>query len=473
MCEDLPVPMKASLRRLVIPASLAALLAGGAAGGMLLAAGAPPKPSHPQAASRTTTTTSHPSTTTTTDPPPAWRVAWGSGMAWGNGVASNVTVRELATVGVGGGAVRVRISNLFGNAPMVIGAATVGLSAGGSSIVAGTLAPLAFGGAPTTTVAPGQFVYSDPVTMTVQDLQTLAVSVYVSDSDLVTLHPCCALQGDVSFFTPNGGGNLTSSLTGAGLSVASKYPRWVDAVDVLQTAGQGSIVVVGDSITDGYNTTLRWTDVLQRRIDTLPPSEQRGVVNEGITANALTSLPDDDSAKGGGPSGISRLARDALDQPGVSELVLFLGTNDLWFGQSAQVLIQGYQQAIALAHQAGVRIIGVTLLPRMSGGPASEFEYWSPADQAAMQQVNSWILTSGAFDGVINLAATIGDVYDGACSPTTMFLPYDSGDNLHPNAAGQTAMGNAVDPTVLGLPPIPQVPPLVNVTPTPGCNATG
>ena len=205
----------------------------------------------------------------------------------------------------------------------------------------------------------GQVSYSDPVSMDVSDVQTLAISIYVRGRELVTVHPCCTKI--VSYFTPNGGGNLTESVSGVGLSEPSPWERWVDAVDVLQTTGEGSIVVVGDSITDGYHTALRWTDVLQKRIDMLPPSEQRAVVNEGITANALTSVVRTDDLIGGGPSGVSRLARDALTQSGVSEVVLFLGTNDLWFGATADQVIAGYEQAIAVAHGAGVRIVAITL----------------------------------------------------------------------------------------------------------------
>jgi len=407
--------------------------------------------------------TTSPAITTTTAVPPVWRVAWGSAMAWGNGEASNVTVRDLATVGIGGKAVRIRISNVFGNEPLVIGAASVGLAAVGAAVVPGTLHALAFGGAPGTTVSVGQVSYSDAVNMDVSDMQTLAISIYVRGRVLVTVHPCCTKI--VSYFTPNGGGNLTGSVSGVGLSEPSPWERWVDAIDVLQTTGAGSIVVVGDSITDGYRTALRWTDVLQKRIDSLPPSEQRAVVNEGITANALTTVVRTDDLTGGGPSGVSRLVRDALSQNGVSEVVLFLGTNDLWFGATADQVIAGYEQAIAAAHGAGIRIVAVTLLPRGT----SQGERWTPLQQSYLQQVNRWILTSSAFDAVLNLSTTVSDVYDGACVPTAMFPLYDSGDHLHPDPQGQTAMADAVDAPALNLPPLPEVPPLVTVTPTPGC----
>ena len=416
------------------------------------------------AAPRTSGTASpHPGAVPAAHPKPAWQVAWGSAMAWGYGVASDATVRELVTPGVGGEAVRVRISNAFGDRPLVVGAATVGDSLGGAAVMAGTLRPLSFGGHLGVTVPAGQYAYSDPVALKVSAGQTLAVSLWENGTDLVSVHPCCSGTAPVSYFTPNGGGNLTASPDGQGLTVASQWPRWVDALDVLRS-GPGSIVVLGDSITDGYNTTTNWVRVLQGRVDKLPPAEQRAVVNEGITANALTSYVPTDSTTGGGPSGLSRLAPDALDQAGVSEVVVFLGTNDLWFGATASQLIAGYRQLIAQARRAGVRVVGVTLLPRSAGHWP-----WSALKQEELERVDRWILTSKAFQGVIDLAPVVADVYNGACEPWVMFPPYDSGDHLHPDAAGQVAMANAVNPAVLGLPPLPDAPALVAVTPTHGC----
>jgi lysophospholipase L1-like esterase len=330
----------------------------------------------------------------------------------------------------------------------------------------GTLHQLLFSGKRGVTVPVGGLVYSDPVTMAVKDMQVLAVSLFVRDADLVTEHPCCTKIA--SYFTSNGGGNLTGSRNGVGLTMSSPWERWVDAVDVRQATGRGSIVVIGDSITDGFNATVRWTHVLQQRIDTLPASEQRAVVNEGITANALTSVVHTDSATGGGPSGLSRLGQDAIDQAGVSEVVLFLGTNDLWFGATSEQLIAGYQEAISAVRKRGLRIVAVTLLPRSS----SREEQWTAFQQAQLERVNRWILTSGAFGGVLNLAAATADIYNGACDPDRLSPVYDSGDHLHPNAAGQVAMADAIDPAVLGSPPLPREPQLAKVAPTPGCAFT-
>lgn len=89
-----------------------------------------------------------------------------------------------------------------------------------------------------------------------------------------------------------------------------------------------------------------------------------------------------------------------------------------------------------------------------------------------LEQVNNWIRTSRAFDGVLDLAKAVGNVYNGACAPNTMFAPYDSGDHLHPDAAGQIAMANAVDPSTLDLPKLPLLPPLVSVSLTADCRVS-
>ncbi len=389
-------------------------------------------------------------------------------MAWAQPgvVASDATVRDLAKLPVAGTAVKVRISNQFGDAPLQIGAASVAVSVGGANIVGATLRGLTFNHAASTVIPAGQVRYSDAVPFPVHAGQTLAVSLYVRAPDLVTVHPWGTFP--VSFATASGGGNQVDASTGGAFPYASDFPRLLDAVDLLEPQGQGSIVVIGDSITDGYNATARWTDLLQKRIDQLPAAQRPAVVNEGITANALSSLPGDDSHTGGGPAGLARLSVDALSQPGVSYVVLFLGTNDLFFGDSASHIISAMRRAIAEAHHAGIKIIGTTLLPRQGSERWDPLQY--PTHQPYLDQINRWILTSQAFDGVLNLAAAVADVYNGACDRLAMFPPYDAGDHLHPNDAGQTVMANAVDTRIFGLGPAPALPAPVAVKPTGGCH---
>ena len=104
-----------------------------------------------------------------------------------------------------------------------------------------------------------------------------------------------------------------------------------------------------------------------------------------------------------------------------------------------QDLINGYRNLIQQAHAAGVRIIGGTLLPDKGAG------YYSDSAEAIRQAVNTWIRTSGAFDGVVDFEKAVADPAEpGALSPA-----FDSGDHLHPNEAGMQALANAVDLSLL------------------------
>lgn len=55
--------------------------------------------------------------------------------------------------------------------------------------------------------------------------------------------------------------------------------------------------------------------------------------------------------------------------------------------------------------------------------------------------LQSFVRTSGAFDGVIDFDRALQD----PANPLQMLAAYDSGDHLHPNDAGYQAMANAVN----------------------------
>lgn len=390
---------------------------------------------------------------------PVWRAAWGLPMAWGYGVATNVTVRQLVDPSIGGDELRVRLSNAFGTNPVFFAGASVGVQATGAALVAGSDTPLTFGGAPGVTVSAGQVTYSDPVAFDVEAGVTLTVSVYVPGSALASVNPCCSPKVN-SYYTANNAGNHLADLAGAAFR-ANDWGEWVDAVDVAGSPAPGVVVALGDSITEGFRSaSLNWPEALVERLALLPSTERPGLINEGITANTLTTTTVSDALKGGGPPALSRLQRDVLSQPGTRTIILAEGTNDLWFGATAEQVIAGMQMVSAVAHQEGIRVVGTTILPR--AGSAN----WTSGMDRFRQQLNTWIRTSGAFDGVADFARVIENAYDGACQPDAFFPPFDSGDHLHPDPAGETAMANAVDTTLLGLPSAPTLTAVVTSTPT-------
>jgi lysophospholipase L1-like esterase len=166
------------------------------------------------------------------------------------------------------------------------------------------------------------------------------------------------------------------------------------------------------------------------------------VIDEGIGGNRVLN-----DAPCCGVNAVARFVPDALAHAGVKAVILLEGVNDIGFSQSigwltaphsnvsAAQIIAGYAQMIAQAHAAGVEIIGATLTPFHGA------RYWTSAGEAKRDEVNHWILTSGAFDGVIDFARAVADPNH----PQQLAHRYDSGDHLHPNDAGYRAMAGAID----------------------------
>jgi lysophospholipase L1-like esterase len=428
----------------------------------------------------------------TTSTAPAWQTTWTSPTDLAVGITTNSTTRDIATVAVGGSSLEFTFSNLWSATPTTFNAVTVGVQQSGATVTPGTFVPVTFNNSPSVTIPARSQVTSDPVAMTVHAGESLAISISVSGSATVSVHYCCYGHVD-SYATSNGAGNLTQTSSSPAFNpqLTNWTMRWLSAIAVGGSPAQGTIVAFGDSITDGYGYTnigFSWVNALQSRISQLPASEQMSVVNEGIAGNTLTVFPPNSTYEqtSGGLPGVTRLQNDALALPGVKAVVLLLGTNDIWFGAggvkahpippygTAPSIEAGMRQVIAATHAQGLKIYGITLLPRATSTAADHDlpENWTPGEQAILSAVNTWMLSPGAgFDGVLNLAAVMGNVYNGSCDPATPFAAYFNPDHLHPNAAGQTVMADAIPTTLFNLPEAPQLPLLVNVTPTASCAA--
>jgi lysophospholipase L1-like esterase len=172
-------------------------------------------------------------------------------------------------------------------------------------------------------------------------------------------------------------------------------------------------------------------------------------VDEGISGNRILS----DSACYG-VSAESRFERDALSQPGVKAVILLEGINDIGFSGetdngcyapanatvTAAQIEAGYRVLINAAHARGVKIYAGTLTPFANSNPGYGGNFGTAKGEALREQVNNWILTSGAFNGVINFAKTVQDPYN----PQFLNPVYNSGDSLHPGDVGYEAMADAI-----------------------------
>ncbi|MGF6273012.1 lysophospholipase L1-like esterase [Massilia sp. UYP11] len=379
--------------------------------------------------------------------PHHWVASWGtSQMRFGQaegmpaGLWKDGTVRQVVRLSLGGSQVRVRISNAYGSDMLVVNEASIARAVrpGSSGVVAGSLQALRFNGGAAVRIPAGAEYVSDPVDLAAVSGLDVAVTLHLANAaDQQTGH---ADARTTTFLAP---GRQTAA---ASLEGAQSVTRWHQLADVEVSAAPPAraVVVIGDSITDGYGVTIdannRWTDHLVRRI-ARDGKRQLAVINAGIGGGRLLR-------EGLGPSLVTRFERDVLARNGVSHAIVFIGVNDIGVlrrakedtPQAIEAMLadvkQAHLQMIARAHAKGICVIGATITPFMGS------DYYAPAphNEALRQAVNDWVRTAQAFDGVLDFDGVLRD----PARPSYLAEAYDSGDGLHPSNAGYAALAAAV-----------------------------
>jgi lysophospholipase L1-like esterase len=134
-------------------------------------------------------------------------------------------------------------------------------------------------------------------------------------------------------------------------------------------------------------------------------------------------------------SGTERLDRDVLEQAGVTHVILFMGTNDISKEVSAAQVMAGMQEIIARVKASGLKIIGVTIIPRTR---------WDGTKTAIRHEVNDWIRHQVGFDTVLDFDWVVRD----AANPNVI-NPLFNCDGVHPNPFGYFVMGQSIDLEIL------------------------
>jgi len=384
---------------------------------------------------------------------------------------NNQTLRLIVHTSAAGAKVRVKISNTFGDEPLVIGAVHLACRATGADLIPGSDRTITFSGHPYTTIPARSMLTSDPVALDVPALSDLAISIFLPRSTHATTVHVRAFQ--TNYVSPETGDSSAEVRFPVAKTIAS-WP-FLTGVDVAALPHGAAIVALGSSLTDGVGSTQdanrRWPDVLAERLQKAGGDKaELGVLNEGIIGNRLLSDNQSPRQAGGPPplgavfeqygpalgqAGLARFERDVLVQAGVKYVVIGLGVNDILFPGSfipqservtSQQLIDGYRQIVARAHRQKIRAIGTTIPPfEHAIWPAPFFDrFYSVENEETRQAINIWIRNSGEFDGVIDFDKAVRDPNH----PAQLLPAYDSGDHLHVNDAGNVAQANAIS---LGL----------------------
>ena len=380
-----------------------------------------------------------------------------------------MTVRQFITPHLDGEVLRLRLSNRYAHLPVTLDSVFIADQAqeGSAATVPGTECPLLVDGRSRFTIPAGGSVVTDAIAFPVRAFDSLAISFFAPHAMLQLTRHMDAVE--IPFFSVPGNFSRDSSaapFVSVPISLSNNF-LLLEALEVAAPAQVSTLVAVGDSITDGSGNQAftvtgitgnnpaigrdeRYPDFLARRVaeSGLPIS----IVNKGISGNKLLSAG---TVPQFGPALVERFDYDVLATPGLSHILLMIGTNDLGVGvpASAQAIINGLSELIQRAQAQGVRLILGTIPPAkgaitgqlpMGLNDAIGVLHGTPQAHAARLLINDWIRNQALSDGVVDFYTCLED----PDNPGFLRPEFDSGDNLHPNSAGYAAMADCVD---LGL----------------------
>jgi lysophospholipase L1-like esterase len=195
---------------------------------------------------------------------------------------------------------------------------------------------------------------------------------------------------------------------GAGSATAPSRP---------QTGIVARIAAIGDSTTSGIGIATPWP----ARVEAVKGATYQ-VDNYGVPSTTLSQM-------------LTRY-RTYVKGKGYTRLILLGGTNDLYPASTAAVVWPLMQTIADEALADGLAVTLVTILPRKNSSG------WSAGVQTEHESVNasalSWCTThsQACVDGY--------DVLNDGTDAALLLAANDSGDHLHPNQTGHTALGNAI-----------------------------
>ncbi len=337
------------------------------------------------------------------------------------------TVRQDIRVGSRGEALRLRISNELGDAPLHVEDIRVRLKDGRAAAL-----PVTVDGRRAIDVPVGAALLSDPVVLPVAALQEISVTAYFPQPTRPAVRRTVVRVVD-------------GRQEAVADTVRVSYQQNVFSALMVQREQRPSVIVaLGDSITEGATATRgsfnQWPERLAQRLQQACP-DRFVVLNQGISGNKLLD-------HGRSHSVLSRLDRDVIAVADADQVILFEGINDIRHGGGAQPLpgrsaadmLLGYRQVAARLHAHGIRAHLGTLTP------FGDSERYEPVSAATRTAINQWARSQDTgFDGVVDFDAALRDPKQPESLPADI-----TRDHLHPNDEGYRRMADAINLAALG-----------------------
>lgn len=365
---------------------------------------------------------------------------------WGNAVsvaenrperyAKDITIRYPIHVPFAGEAVRLTFDNYCGTEPIILHKVTV--------FYGGKFYPVLFNGQRMTTVPAGEAVVSDELSVKLCEGEVLQVSFYLADFTLMrsVVFACGPLSEGVY---ANGDQTETLHLD-RNTSRNTHLFYFLSNVSILTESQNRAIVCYGDSI-----TAQDWPDELALRCFQ-EGYHHTAIIRRATSGSRILRQYQCLTYESYGLMGSNRFhhevptdgADTVIIQQGINDIIhpvgekvnVFRPMSDL---PTAEELIEGLKTYISQARSYGYKVYVGTLLPM--GGWRTD----APFRQELRHAYNHFIRTTELIDGCIDFDQAVRDPEN-----PDWFLPkYDSGDHLHPSAAGYRRMAMEIPSELL------------------------
>ena len=432
-----------------------------------------------------------------------WISAWGTAPAEINlnsmstiGIISGeVTARVVINPTASGEKIRIKLSNYYGNNPLVICGMTVAkcvTEKNGevkSQIDINTLKALTFNdGEVGVSVEPGSEIYSDELIFDVKAHEPIAVTVNIEEyQDVNTV----GLAGASTYFTRGEAlrikdfdllpilideaemldiiSRIFETFTGTdkiNLKLAYNFIKFVPAItslEVLADSSAYSVVVIGDStVANDFPEYLAKAVFQQNNIENV------GFIGKGLVGNSLLSEGLGLASFICGESMTTRFYRDVLNEAGVEYVIMKIGANDIIYPVSkdiisqypgikqptSQQIIEGYRQIIKECHDAGIKIV-IASITQWKDNTRDYFDTGSKyirtevqfrKDWQIAQEVNEWLASTDEHDGFVDLTTVSANPLD-----NDALLPEYTLDGMNPSDLCQRLWAHCFPKFLVGV----------------------
>jgi lysophospholipase L1-like esterase len=369
---------------------------------------------------------------------------WAS--VWGNAVsvaenrperyAKDITIRYPIHIPFDGEAVRLTFDNYCGTEPITLSKVTV--------LYDDEFYPVYFSGSRSVTVGAGENAQSDALTLAVKTGEKMQVSFYLAD--FTQMRSVVFTCGPLSEGLYANGDETESRDISIQTSRSTHLFYFLSNVSVLTARENRTIVCYGDSI-----TAQDWPDyVTLRCVEENHP--HTAIIRRATSGSRILREYHCLTYESYGLMGSNRFHHE-VPTDGADAVIIQQGINDIIHPVGEQVnvfrpmsdlptveeLIEGLKTYIAQARSYGYKVYVGTLIPM--GGWRTD----APFRQEMRHAYNDFIRNTDLIDGCIDFDIALRDP-----NRIDWFKPeYDSGDHLHPSAAGYKRMAMEVPEELL------------------------